>query len=131
MKKISTVLLSSLLFVSLSAFSANQYQTGENNSDVSCKIQAAKGAEAELHQAYTQARERITASLEVDKNLLAEHLLLLHDSQTGWLKYRDGQCKIEAFIAEVQSVAYEVIKKGCIEKLNKDRIYQLNNMPYE
>ncbi|MFD1804240.1 lysozyme inhibitor LprI family protein [Mixta tenebrionis] len=131
MKKILTMLFSSLLLVSLSAFSANQCQTGGNNADVSCKIQAAKVAETELHQAYEQARERITVSLEVDKDLLAEHLLLLHDSQTAWLKYRDRQCKTEAFLADVQSVAYKEINKGCVEKLNKERIYQLNNMPYQ
>ncbi|QTF07778.1 DUF1311 domain-containing protein [Brenneria izadpanahii] len=87
--------------------------------------------ESELNTAYRNAKKRIEAAYRADEDLGTHYLQTLLDSQRGWLKYRDGQCRLEAFIAEEGTAASAELTDSCAIRMDKQRIAQLNAMPYQ
>jgi len=52
------------------------------------------------------------------------------DTQRSWLRYRDGQCKLEAFAAEEGSNANAVATNLCVIRIDKERTAILKQLPY-
>lgn len=77
-----------------------------------------------------RGKKRIASSYRADKKLADDYLSTLTNTQRGWLKYRDGQCKLEAFDAEEGSIAHEVATNICIVRINKERLELLRQIPY-
>ncbi|WP_230479709.1 lysozyme inhibitor LprI family protein [Erwinia amylovora] len=47
------------------------------------------------------------------------------------MKYRDGQCKLYAHVADKNSNPYIVFTNHCIAQLDEDRSKQLKEIPYD
>ncbi|AUY24091.1 MAG: lysozyme inhibitor LprI family protein [Mixta calida] len=132
MKNIFLSMTLTKLLASFNVFSSDDCSSANDDADVnSCSLQQKKNAEVELNKEYSEAKKRLAVSFDADKKLLNEYLTLLLESQRGWLKYRDAQCKIESFMADESTPVYESINDSCIARLDKGRTAQLKNMPYE
>ncbi len=119
------------LYVSSSALAATPCADETSDAGVyQCTLQQKKTAEAELNREYTAAKKRISLSYAADQEMARNYLSILTNTQRGWLKYRDGQCKLEAFVAEESSNAHEVATNLCIIRIDKERIMLLKELPY-
>lgn len=131
MKKIILIPLAALLFLP-SVFAADACSDPASDVDVlNCALQDRERAEVSLNQQYLAAKKRIASSYAASPKLASEYQETLLDSQRGWLKYREGQCKLEAFLAEEKTSANQALVSHCVAHLNKQRINQLKAMPYE
>lgn len=127
------IILFSFLFLLIckSVFAANFCSDEHSDAAVyQCTLQQKKTAEEELNREYTAAKKRISLSYAADQEMARDYLSILTNTQRGWLKYRDGQCKLEAFVAEESSNAHEVATNLCIIRIDKERIESLLNVPY-
>ncbi|WP_336748142.1 lysozyme inhibitor LprI family protein [Pantoea vagans] len=52
------------------------------------------------------------------------------DTQRNWLKYRDGQCRLDAFAAEENSNANAVATNLYVIRIDKGRTDLLRKLPY-
>lgn len=96
----------------------------------SCAKQDKEAAEQALNKAWTEAKGRIVSAYKSDEKLQKDYQQNLLDSQRGWLKYRDNQCKMQAFLAEEGTIAYETLTNICISEINHQRVEQLKLVPY-
>ncbi|MEC5343534.1 lysozyme inhibitor LprI family protein [Brenneria populi] len=132
MKKLLLLLIT--ITMQISAAAAAQHACSpiaSDNETGNCSPLMKSSAESELNTAYRNAKKRIEAAYRADEGLGKHYLQTLLDSQRGWLKYRDGQCRLEAFIAEEGSAANAELTDGCVIRMDKERIAQLNAMPYQ
>ncbi|MCU5771111.1 DUF1311 domain-containing protein [Erwiniaceae bacterium BAC15a-03b] len=97
----------------------------------SCAKQGKEAAEQALNKAWTEAKGRITTAYKADDKLQKTYQQNLLDSQRGWLKYRDNQCKMQAFLAEEGTAAYDTLTSNCISEINQQRVEQLKQIPYQ
>ncbi|AIA70989.1 lysozyme inhibitor LprI family protein [Pectobacterium atrosepticum] len=97
----------------------------------SCAKQGKEATEQALNKAWSEAKGRITTTYKVDDKLQKEYQQNLVDSQRGWLKYRDSQCKMQAFLAEEGTTAHDTLTNNCISDIDKQRIEQLKLIPYQ
>lgn len=105
---------------------------GANNTEVlNCSTANKAQAEESLNKAYAAAKKRIVNSNQATPEINKEYQHVLLDSQRGWLKYRDGQCKMEAYLAENASNVNLDLANQCITRLDLERIKQLQAIPYE
>ncbi|RVU76110.1 lysozyme inhibitor LprI family protein [Pantoea dispersa] len=129
--KTTPILICLYLYVSQSALAAALCSSEPSDSAVyQCTLHEKQLAEDALNQEYTAAKKRIASSYRADKKLADDYLSTLTNTQRGWLKYRDGQCKLEAFDAEEGSIAHEVATNICIVRINKERLESLRQIPY-
>ncbi|WP_233209831.1 MULTISPECIES: lysozyme inhibitor LprI family protein [unclassified Pantoea] len=120
-----------LLVMNKSAFATALCSSEPSDSAVyQCTLHEKQLAEDALNREYTAAKKRIVSSYRADKKLADDYLSTLTNTQRGWLKYRDGQCKLEAFDAEEGSIAHEVATNICIVRINKKRLELLRQIPY-
>lgn len=132
MNKLVGYLAAALFFISLKGYASDVCHTAQSESEISlCWSVKMNSAEDELNKEYASAKKRIAESYRANKNLSAQYDAILVDSQRGWLKYRDGQCKLEAFLAEDSSIVHATLTDKCITQIDHDRVEQLKNMPYE
>jgi len=131
MKKVILIPLATLLFIP-SVFAADTCSAPTADAEIlNCALQERDRSEVSLNQQYLAAKKRILSSYTSSPKLASEYQEILLDSQRGWLKYREGQCKLEAFLAEEQTSANQTLVSHCIAHLNKQRINQLKAMPYD
>lgn len=103
-----------------------------SDSDIlQCPLKAKQQAEASLNSAYSAAKKRVNDSYAADQNLAQTYLKILLDSQRGWLKFRDGQCRLEAFLAEEGTSANNMLESKCMARMDNERVTQLAAMPYQ
>lgn len=95
-----------------------------------CTVQQKKSAEDDLNKEYAAAKKRIVQMYGSQKQLGDQYVAIVVDTQRSWLKYRDGQCKLEAFAAEEGSNANAVAVNLCITRIDKERTDMLKQMPY-
>ncbi|MBP2168768.1 uncharacterized protein YecT (DUF1311 family) [Erwinia toletana] len=95
-----------------------------------CTVQQKKLAENDLNKEYAVAKKRIVQMYGAQKQLADEYVATVVDTQRSWLKYRDGQCKLEAFAAEEGSNANAVAVNLCIIRIDKERTEMIRQMPY-
>lgn len=95
-----------------------------------CTVQQKKHAEDELNKEYQTAKKRIVELYGTQKKLADEYVATLVDTQRSWLKYRDGQCKLEAFAAEEGSNANAVSTNLCVIRIDRERTAILEQLPY-
>ncbi len=95
-----------------------------------CSLQQKKVAEDYLNKEYMAAKTRINQAYFSHKQLSDQYIATFIDTQRGWLKYRDGQCKLEAFDADDDSNAHAVAINLCITRIDKERTAILEKMPY-
>ncbi|MEQ9885878.1 lysozyme inhibitor LprI family protein [Pectobacterium zantedeschiae] len=95
-----------------------------------CTVQQKKFVEDELNKEYLTAKKRIVQMYGTQKKLADDYVATLVDTQRNWLKYRDGQCKLEAFAAEEGSNAHEVATNLCVVRIDKERTDILKQLPY-
>lgn len=98
------------------------YTCAENNKNV---------AEKALNQEYTAAKARINQAFKTDEPSRKDYLAVFLEAQRGWLKYRDNQCKLEAYIADENSSPYDVFTNNCIARLDEERTAQIKQIPYD
>lgn len=117
--------------VSSSALAENICPNEPTNDAVyQCTVQQKKIAEDELNKEYLIAKKRITEMYGTAKAQADEYIANVVDIQRSWLKYRDGQCKLEASAAEVGSSAHDVASNICIVRFDKERTDILKQLPY-
>ena len=97
----------------------------------SCFKSAKQTAEKTLNEEYLAAKNRIAAEYSASPAALQSYTLTLTESQRGWLKYRDGQCNLESFMAEKGTVTYDTLKEKCVARVDLERVEQLKAIPYE
>lgn len=103
-----------------------------SDSDIlQCTLKAKQQAEASLNSAYSAAKKRVNNAYAADQNLAQDYLKTLLDSQRGWLKFRDGQCRLEAFLAEEGTSANNMLASKCVARMDNERVTQLAAMPYQ
>jgi len=95
-----------------------------------CTVQQKKLAEDDLNKEYQTAKKRIVQMYGSQKKLADDYVTTLVDTQRNWLKYRDGQCKLEAFAAEEGSNANAVATNLCVIRIDKERTAILKQLPY-
>jgi len=95
-----------------------------------CTVQQKKLAEDDLNKEYQTAKKRIVQMYGTQKKLADDYVATLVDTQRSWLKYRDGQCKLEAFAAEEGSNANAVATNLCVIRIDKERTAILKQLPY-
>ncbi|ADP10151.1 DUF1311 protein [Erwinia sp. Ejp617] len=95
-----------------------------------CTERQKKLAEEDLNQAYIAAKKRIVQMYRSDKPLGEQYVATFTDSQRHWLKYRDGQCSLEAFAAEEGSTVHATAVNICIARIDKARSEMIKQMPY-
>ncbi|MEH4661121.1 lysozyme inhibitor LprI family protein [Phytobacter diazotrophicus] len=117
--------------VSTSLRAADCANPGASAEVDSCAIQGKDAAEQALNKAWSEARRRITTTYKAHDKEQKEYQQNLLDSQRGWLKYRDSQCKMQAFLAEEGTTAYDTLTNNCISDIDKQRIKQLKLIPYQ
>lgn len=98
------------------------YACAENNRNV---------AEKALNEEYAAAKKRINKAFSVADDIKKNYLTVFTESQRGWLKYRDNQCKLEAHIADESSNPYAVLTNNCVARLDEERTAQLKEIPYD
>ncbi|MCX8959403.1 lysozyme inhibitor LprI family protein [Erwinia psidii] len=132
MKKLTPRLLAgSLLAICLAA----QAQEDCSKKTISwavdeCRENNKVATEKVLNAEYQAAKNRIVEQYSYDNNVVKKQLQMLLDTQRNWLKYRKGQCEMEASLAEEGSSAHSGFINECINKLDKQRIVQFKEIPY-
>lgn len=132
MKKIYEVALIAFS-ISMSASALAESPCTKQPSDgalFQCTVQQKKLAEDDLNKEYQTAKKRIVQMYGTQKKLADDYVATLVDTQRNWLKYRDGQCRLEAFAAEEVSNANAVATKLCVIRINKERTAILKQLPY-
>ena len=131
--KIITLKIISLLIVTCSyAYASNNCNVLQSDHEMnSCWSKEKNKAENDLNTEYANTKQRILQAYTSHKALLTQYNNILLDSQRGWLKYRNNQCELQAFIAEHGSAAYTSLIDECIVHINRERVMQLKSMPYE
>jgi len=128
-KKILLVLLS---LYSVSSFAIDDCSNAVSDAEInSCYTSAKNNVENELNVEYKKAKDRINKEYSTIKDENDKYNNLFVESQRGWLKYRNGQCELESFIAEKGTVTHDTLYNKCISNLDKIRIEQFKNIPYE
>lgn len=95
-----------------------------------CSVRNKDATEAVLNKEYSAAKKRIEEEYKSDSSIVKFQLKTLLETQRNWLKYREGQCKMEASLADEDSSAHLGMLSICINKLDKQRIAQFKEMPY-
>lgn len=95
-----------------------------------CTDRQKKLAEEDLNQAYIAAKKRIVQMYGSEQLLGEQYVATLTDTQRHWLKYRDGQCRLEAFSAEEGSTVHATAVNICIARIDKARSEMIKQMPY-
>lgn len=95
-----------------------------------CTERQKKRAEDDLNQTYIAAKKRIMQMYGAEKMLGEQYVAMLTASQRHWLKYRDGQCGLEAFAAEEGSTVHATAVNICIARIDKARSEMIKQMPY-
>ncbi|WP_338463616.1 lysozyme inhibitor LprI family protein [Franconibacter daqui] len=130
--KFNIVVMFLLALCSPSTWAMSDCAQGANDTEVlNCSTANKAQAEESLNKAYAQAKKRIASSYQAASETNKAYQQVLLDSQRGWLKYRDGQCKIEAYLAETGSNVNLDLANQCITRLDLERIKQLQAIPYE
>ncbi len=96
----------------------------------SCFKSAKQAAEKTLNEEYLEAKKRIDAEYSASPTDLRNYTSTLTESQRGWLKYRDGQCNLESFIAEKGSITHDTLTDKCVARIDLERVEQLKAIPY-
>lgn len=103
-----------------------------NDGEVSACFNSAKqAAEKTLNREYIAAKKRINAEYSASPADLQRYTATLTDTQRGWLKYRDGQCRLESFMAEKGTLTHDTLTDKCVARIDLDRVQQLKAIPYE
>ncbi|MCG8708172.1 DUF1311 domain-containing protein [Brenneria sp. 4F2] len=131
MRKLLVVLITIALQTSAAAATYARSPSASDNAAGNGSNLMKTSAESALNTAYRDAKKRIETAYSADADLGRRYLQTLLDSQRGWLKYRDGQCDLEAFLAEEGTKANDQLTDGCVSKMDRERIVQLNAMPYQ
>lgn len=131
MRKIALI-LSFLAISTMNVYADDGCTSQTSDSDIlQCTLKAKQQAEASLNSAYSAAKKRVNDSYAADQNLAQDYLKTLLDSQRGWLKFRDGQCRLEAFLAEEGTSANNMLASKCVARMDNERATQLAAMPYQ
>ncbi|KAA8999933.1 DUF1311 domain-containing protein [Affinibrenneria salicis] len=123
--------LTALQMSSHAGAAANCSLATSDNEMSACATGNKNQAEQALNKEYAAAKQRIGQAYRNDQALGKQYLDTLLNAQRGWLKYRDGQCELEAFLAEEGSSANRALINDCVARLDNDRISQLKGMPYQ
>lgn len=131
--KRNILVMASVLFLTCSyAYAEDDCSAAQTDAEInSCWAKEKSRAENELNAEYASAKQRIAKAYTTHKALLTQYNNTLLDSQRGWLKYRDNQCKLEAFMADEKSAAYVSLIDQCTARIDRERVAQLKSMPYE
>ena len=132
MKRISKLILIGVsLSVSASAIADETCAKQPSDGTLfQCTVQQKTLAEDDLNKAYQTAKKRIVQMYGTQKKLADDYVATLVDTQRNWLKYRDGQCRLEAFAAEEGSNASAVATNLCVIRIDKERFALLKQLPY-
>ena len=130
--KTITLLLAVWVISTINVYADDGCASQTSDSDIlQCTLKAKQQAEASLNAAYSAAKKRVNNSYAADKNLAQDYLKTLLYSQRGWLKFRDGQCRLEAFLAEEGTRANNMLESKCVARMDNERVTQLAAMPYQ
>lgn len=128
MKKL--MILAALL-LPFSALADEACRYGHSDGDLyQCTVQQKKIADEDLNKQYIAAKTRITELYGSQRKLASQYVKTVIETERSWLKYRDGQCKIEAFSAADDSNARAVTINFCTTRMDKERTAMLEKMPY-
>lgn len=121
-----------LLLVCSYAYAETNCSSAQTDAEMNrCWDKEKSSAENELNAEYASAKQRIAKAYTTHKELLAQYNAILLDSQRGWLKYRDNQCRLEAFMADEKSAVYAALIDQCTTRIDRERVAQLKSIPYE
>ncbi|WP_223813775.1 MULTISPECIES: lysozyme inhibitor LprI family protein [unclassified Pantoea] len=131
MKLFKCVFAAASLFISASALADDIcVKQPSDGALYQCTVQQKKLAEEELNREYQTAKKRIFQLYGAQKKVADEYVAVMVDTQRNWLKYRDGQCRLEAFAAEENSNANAVATNLCVIRIDKGRTDLLRKLPY-
>lgn len=104
---------------------------GNNVQEVNeCAERNKTEAELNLNKEYKAAKTRIEQIYKGHDQESSQYRSAFLDTQRNWLKYRDSQCRLEAYAAEQGSDAYVSVMNFCIDRLDKERTAILKQLPY-
>lgn len=131
MKKIVLLAMVASLY-QVSAFAKDDCNNATSDAEINACYKVSKAdAEKQLNQEYGNAKKRIDAEYSSSPADLHSYTSILTESQRGWLKYRDGQCNLESYIAEKGSVTHDTLMDKCVARIDLERVEQLKAIPYE
>lgn len=131
MKYLSALLLLVLTYSDSSLASENCSTKTSDPEVFSCSENNRISAEKDLNKEYSAAKKRIDETFDGQNKIKNDYFSLFVSSQRNWLKYRDGQCKLFAHVADENSNPYIVFTNNCIAKLDEKRTAELKEMPYD
>lgn len=104
---------------------------GNNVQEVNeCAEKNKTESELNLNKEYKAAKTRIEQIYKGHDQESSQYRTAFLDTQRNWLKYRDSQCRLEAYAAEQGSDAYVSVMNFCIDRLDKERTAILKQLPY-
>ncbi|MFB6324838.1 lysozyme inhibitor LprI family protein [Pantoea deleyi] len=104
---------------------------GNNAQEVNeCAEKNKTESELNLNKEYKAAKIRIEHLYKGHDHESSQYRSAFVDTQRNWLKYRDSQCRLEAYTAEEGSDAYVSVMNFCIDRLDKERTAILKQLPY-
>ncbi|MBK5014038.1 lysozyme inhibitor LprI family protein [Pantoea sp. S62] len=104
---------------------------GNNTQEVNeCAEKNKTESELNLNKEYKAAKIRIEHFYKGHDQESSQYRSAFVDTQRNWLKYRDSQCRLEAYAAEEGSDAYVSVMNFCIDRLDKERTAILKQLPY-
>ena len=127
-----------LFLISVTALTVSQFARADEDCSSktiswevdNCSVRNKDATEAVLNKEYSAAKKRIEEEYKSDSSIVKFQLKTLLETQRNWLKYREGQCRMEASLADEDSSAHLGMVSICINKLDKQRIAQFKEMPY-
>ncbi|WP_241640622.1 lysozyme inhibitor LprI family protein [Rosenbergiella epipactidis] len=114
------------------AFAKDDCNNATSDAEINACYKASKAdAEKQLNLEYGNAKKRIDAEYSASPADLQSYTTTLIDTQRGWLKYRDGQCNLESFMAEKGTITHDTLTDKCVARIDLERVAQLKSIPYE
>lgn len=130
-KKYCYTLFTVLVFFAGPALAEDVCQNLQAEADVlKCSTQKKDNADLLLNKTFSEAKKTIEHAYRSHEELGAQYFSILLDGQRGWLKYRDAQCKLEAFAAEDNTAASAIATNECIARFDNTRSEDLKGIPY-
>ncbi|QDY40872.1 DUF1311 domain-containing protein [Candidatus Pantoea soli] len=122
----------SILAASLPSFAQGNCDSAVSDAEINaCYSLDKTNAENKLNNEYSEAKKRINKEYSSSSSDMENYNKILIESQRGWLKYRDGQCELESYLAEKGTITHDTLYNRCIARIDEARTSQLKSMPYE
>ena len=121
-----------VFFYQTPALAKDDCSNATNDAEINaCYASSKAEAEKKLNLEYGNAKKRANAEYSASPTDWQNFKTVLIETQRAWLKYREGQCSIESFMAEKETITNNTLTNKCVIRMDLERVEQLKAIPYE